>query len=418
MISMKIAHIIGYFQPSLGYQEYYLAKKQQEMGHEVHVITSNRYPPYHHYSEVVGSVSKRRIVESGSFCENGVIVHRLPCILEVQYAIVVRGMKKILRQLKPDVVHIHNVDQLAPLFPLFIKDTLGYSVVLDNHRYHSFSLFDPTRGALEEKYMKFLRFLEVFYLVLLKGVFSPLIKKKVDAYISVSPKACKWFSKEFHVPLDKINFVPLGADHKLFKKHLQVRKNVRQFWGIDDDEVLVIYAGKITPDKDVDVLIRAFASLVKRYKKVKLLLLGGAEKEYKLKLMLLVKNCNVRENVLFHHFVRHDELFKYYNAADIGVWPGSPSITIIEAMSTALPVIIPESDNTKHLLEYGNGRMFQRGDVNGLRASLEKLINNKDLRIKCGLLSRKLVLEKLNWDKITKQVLGIYEKTLKPEGWK
>jgi hypothetical protein len=46
---MKIVHIVDYFQPVLGYQEAFLAKEHAKLGHEVFVITSDRYAPvlYH-----------------------------------------------------------------------------------------------------------------------------------------------------------------------------------------------------------------------------------------------------------------------------------------------------------------------------------------------------------------------------------
>ena len=39
---MRIVHVIGYFQPEYGYEEYYTALTQLKFGHEVHVITSDR----------------------------------------------------------------------------------------------------------------------------------------------------------------------------------------------------------------------------------------------------------------------------------------------------------------------------------------------------------------------------------------
>jgi hypothetical protein len=44
-LKMKIIHVIDYFQPQLGYQETFLAKEQAKQGHEVYVLTSDRYNP-------------------------------------------------------------------------------------------------------------------------------------------------------------------------------------------------------------------------------------------------------------------------------------------------------------------------------------------------------------------------------------
>ena len=43
---MKIVILIDYFQPKLGYQEFFLAKEMQKLGHQVYVATSNYYFPF------------------------------------------------------------------------------------------------------------------------------------------------------------------------------------------------------------------------------------------------------------------------------------------------------------------------------------------------------------------------------------
>ena len=46
---MKIVHIMGYFIPEFGYQEYYIAKKHKELGHDVYVISSDML---YHFSNI------------------------------------------------------------------------------------------------------------------------------------------------------------------------------------------------------------------------------------------------------------------------------------------------------------------------------------------------------------------------------
>lgn len=406
---MKIVHVTGYLQPPLGYQEFFLAKKQQEMGHEVWVITSDRYAPYRHFFSSVGLFLKNRIVGSGCFRHGELIVYRLPCVFEFGDLIFVKGIKKILRQIQPDIVHIHEVHQLTPTIPLFFKKRLGYSVILDNHRYYS----PVIEYSGEKRRYLLLKAFERLYHVFFRKLLIPYVKKRVDAYISVTLKARMWFSKEFGVDYNNIFFVPLGADTSLFKKNLRLRRQMRRTIGANDEDLLIIYAGKITPDKDIDLFLRAAAPLIHRHKKVKVLLISCIGKQYLKKLKLLISNLKIADNVLFHAFVPNSELPKYYSAADIGVWPGSPSITIIEAMSTSLPIVIRKSDNTDHLLEYKNGLSFEEGDINRLRACLETLVTKKEMRLELGKLSRKLVIDKLSWDAVAGQTLEIYEDVLK-----
>ena len=61
---MKIVHIQDYFHPALGYQETFLSREQAKLGHEVHVVTSDRYNPLI-YSENKDLLGNRRILDAG-----------------------------------------------------------------------------------------------------------------------------------------------------------------------------------------------------------------------------------------------------------------------------------------------------------------------------------------------------------------
>jgi len=97
---------------------------------------------------------------------------------------------------------------------------------------------------------------------------------------------------------------------------------------------------------------------------------------------------------------------------DIGVWPGGPSISIVEAASTGLPVVIQSSPVEIYSIEYRNGFTFGQGSVDELRKCLNTLITDARLRADMGRRSRLLVEEKLNWKKITLQYLEAYEEAL------
>ena len=59
---MKIVHLCSYIQPKLGYQEYYLAKEHAKMGHEVIVISSDRYYPFPDYNNTIKKILGNRFV--------------------------------------------------------------------------------------------------------------------------------------------------------------------------------------------------------------------------------------------------------------------------------------------------------------------------------------------------------------------
>ena len=396
---MKIARIIRTFQPKFGYAEYYLLKELQRQGHEVCVITSD------HYSNEVtvfdGSINPK--VGSGRFVEYGLDVYRLPSLFGSGRFLYSQGLRKVLTDVAPDIVHSNDLFYSSTLLSAHYKGKFGYRFFVDSIT----GTFNPF--GLNSVAFSAYRFL-----------FKHYLRKNADGFIAIAEGSKKWLFKNFYVPLSSINDLPLGADDKLFIPVLKIRKMMRENLGIMDDEIAIIYTGKLLPEKDIDLLIRSVGILLHDFKgKLKLIIVGNGSKKYVTYLNTLIQIANMSKNVVFIPTVDRNELPKYYNAADIAIWPGVPSISIIEAMSTGLPVIIagyekPREDayDTSHLLNNNNGLSFQRGNLFQLSSCMRTLASDNNLRNNMGLRSRAFVEEKLSWVQITKQLLKIYESTL------
>ena len=73
---------MNWYIPNMGYQENYLPAEQKKLGHDVEIITTDRFPAYKGFKNHVGKLHKNRIVGTGTFKDNDVIIHRLPTIFE------------------------------------------------------------------------------------------------------------------------------------------------------------------------------------------------------------------------------------------------------------------------------------------------------------------------------------------------
>jgi 1,4-alpha-glucan branching enzyme len=81
-------------------------------------------------------------------------------------------------------------------------------------------------------------------------------------------------------------------------------------------------------------------------------------------------------------------------------------------MSTGLPVVIPKSKWTNHLLKNENGFSYQEGEIAELRRCIRTLLNNVELRREMGRRGRELVKRELNWSNIAEEYLKIYTSVL------
>jgi glycosyltransferase involved in cell wall biosynthesis len=394
---MRIARVVQYFQPRFGYADYYLMTAFKRLGHEVCIITSDYYSP--EVSLFDNSVNRK--IGSGKSVEYGLIVYRLPTFFEMNgWVINLVGMKKVLEDFKPDVVHSNDLVYPLTLLAVHYRRKFRYKLFVDSIT----GSFNPTGPkALAFK--------------MYKRLFARYLQKNVSGFFAICQGSKKWLFKSFHVPNSSIKLVPLAADSNVFLPDAQNRQVMRDNLGFKTDEIVLIYTGKITHDKDIDVLIRSLALVACDFSgKLKLLIIGNGQPKYLKYLSELEKMSGVLENVVFIPTVDRRVLPKYFNAADVAIWPGIPSISIIEAMASGLPIIIakyarPREDayDTTHLLEYENGLSFQRGDVLQLASSIRRLASNESLRKEMGKKSRKLVEEKLNWDKVAIQLITIYD---------
>ncbi len=148
---------------------------------------------------------------------------------------------------------------------------------------------------------------------------------------------------------------------------------------------LILTVGSLTPQKAHDILLYAFARIVKIKPEWRLAIVGDGHLKNKLKTM--ARQLGIADHVDWHGQV--GDPFPYYRAADIFVLPsrfeGMPNV-LLEAMSCGLPVIV--SDASPGPLEYvvheTSGLVVPANNVEALSAAIQRLITDKELRSRLG----------------------------------
>ena len=407
---MKILHIIGYFQPELGYEEYYTAMNQVKMGHDVHVITSDMIFPFKNVEKMLkqsGSKYKTRKRKVGFSKVDGIKVYRLPHYLEYMDCIFVRGMKKHICKIDPDIIHVHEPKQGTGFQGVYhAKDR--YPIVIDSHDCGLINtdvyILDKSLRSLKAlviryEYYGFRKRLANYSFKRTKHIIAP-VKCVVD-----------FLDWVYGIKGKKVRYVPLGADSSVFYPDNRKRKKIRKKLDIGDDEVVITTSGIMSERKRIDVLIKTFHKLQKDHK-IRLLIIGEGSEEYVGSLKDLVKRLKLKGKVTFAGFLSKEVLNEYLNASDIGAWVANNSVSMIEAMACGLPVIIPEMQFHEPAT-YGNGFIFPKNDFRRFEDYLKKLVENPELRKKMGKNSLDAVERDLSYVAYTKKILDIYEERLK-----
>src|SRR4030067_103991 len=343
---MKIVHLIGYFQPEFGYKEYYIARNQAKKGHEVHVVTSDRFFPFPDYSRLAKEigVSASRAREVGESEIDGILVHRQKTIFELKEFILIKGVKKLLKKINPDIVHAYAPNQGSTALVALHKKELGYFLIGDDQVFTKDGKPTPyssIKGMI--RYNLFQSSLSQFYFNRCDVIFCPNAASK------------DYIGEKFGVK-DKTEVVPIGFDPDFYHFDQKSRETIRKKYGVGEAETAVLLVGRLTPHKGFDRVIKLSEDIPKK-SKAKILIVrdGSCKKELENQVRSLV----VSDKVFFAGFVPERDLYQYYSAADIGVCPKRPSVGISNATGCELPILVPHDAMMNHLVGRGNGLAFE-----------------------------------------------------------
>ncbi len=153
---------------------------------------------------------------------------------------------------------------------------------------------------------------------------------------------------------------------------------VREFLGIKPREKSILYIGRLSREKKLEVLLNATKVLLKKDKNIKLIVggTGPAEQHYR----ELAKGLGIMSNTKFIGFVSPKNLPKVYASSDVFCLPSTfetQGVVLLEAMAIGKPVVGADYLAIKELIKNGkNGEKFRPGDYTGCAKKIEKVLNN------------------------------------------
>ena len=210
-----------------------------------------------------------------------------------------------------------------------------------------------------------------------------------------------------------------GIDVELFKSNSEeTRLALRKQYGIKPEETVVVYAGRIVPEKGVEALIQAFMQLPEQ-ENVKLLIIGASFFENSKEdsfVKKIKKLCESRkEQIIFTGYVKYQEMPNFYSMADIGcipsLWEEPFGLTVVEQMAMGLPVITTDAGAISEIVDETCGFILKRDEQlsKNIASAILTLKKNDKLRLEMGKIGKNVVYERFsqrnfckNWFKILK----------------
>jgi len=395
---MRIVHVTAWYTPGMGYQENLLPIEQAKLGHQVEIITSDRLPAFRGHRSHRGNLMGGRYLGSGEFRDGELVIHRLDTILETKNGgwLLMGGIKSQLRDSRPDVVHSHGAFASYTLETVLFSEKLQYKSFVDDHSHSNNFRLDT---LAKKGYVK------------MASAFYRFYGDRVRCWMPVTYASKAILESLLPISEDRIELLHLGADARRFRKSDELRQRGRSRLGISGDEFLVMTSGKLDSSKDTHILLMALGGLMHEDPNLKLAVVGNGPDDYITHLKDIAKALGICRRIIFVDFVPNSELPELYNAADLGVWSGDHSITVIEAVGTGLPVIVPSDDLGYKVLFDANAAVgFTRGDVYALQIAIKSTISNQRLRTDMSSRAEGLGRDELSWERIAHKSISIYSR--------
>ncbi len=164
--------------------------------------------------------------------------------------------------------------------------------------------------------------------------------------------------------------------------------------GLADEDVVLIYSGRLGPEKNLTFLVRAFAGAQTAYPDTSLVLVGdGPERD---NLQDLAARSGLKDKVVFTGMVPHDDVPCYLTAADAFVTASVTEVhplSVIEALACGLPVVGIDSPGVGDTITDGENGFVCRDDLAAFTAKLTRLIADTALRMDMSVRARSSALE-------------------------
>jgi len=288
---------------------------------------------------------------------------------------------------KFDLIHSH--DRIFKM-DLFTMHGIPHKTWIKKVRHKHLSLFDRSMAWVEKKGIM--------------GSHKPVI-------LPVSRLAKREFLKVYNIPESNIHVIHPGISMDRFSAldKKACRYEIRGRHGLSQNDVVILFAGMNFKVKGLELVLRGFAGLIEREdkkSKLKMLVVGkGKKKRY----IALCRELGIADRIIFTGVIRGVE--KYYLASDIFAMPSqfdTFGLTVLEAMTAGLPVIISNRVGAMDLIDSGvqGFILSENPSPSDMTAALASLMKKED-RLEMGKNAQQTALQN-TWDKTADQVANLY----------
>lgn len=276
-----------------------------------------------------------------------------------------KEIKQIIKEFNPDIVHTHA--SKAGLLGRLAAKKMGVKVIV--HTFHG-HVFHSYFGRLKTFIFK---------------TIERYLARKSTVIIAISNKQKQEIAIEHKIaPQEKFKVVPLGFDLSKFTQNLEdLRKNFREKYYIEENEIVISIVGRLVPIKDHKLFISSVKQLKNTLRKpIRIFIVGGGELYNELiyfaqEIGLSVSETTKKADVNFTSWIKETEWI--YAGSDIvalsSLNEGTP-VSLIEAQASGIPVVSTKVGGVEDIVKNKETAILCKNTVNDFTSALYELIEN------------------------------------------
>ncbi len=313
-------------------------------------------------------------------------------------------IKKLLRQLQPDIIHTHSAKAgiLGRFAGYTLKGQWAQDLPAVVHGIHGLA-FHPYQSQI----------LNTFYITVEKSA-----AKRTDFFISVADAMTDQATAvgigrpEQYVTA----YSAIDEDDFLSPISQQSRLDFRQKYGIAEDAVVLVTIARLFMLKGHEYIVESAKSLAKRFENAVWLFVGDGNLSEHFKKQ--VRELGLAERFRFTDLLPPSEIPLAIQSSDILVHCSlreGLALALPQAMLCGKPAISFDVDGAREVVNERTGRLIEPKNIGQLVDACAELIENESLRRQLGGNGREFVKEMFSPDRMVDTIEAVYRKLLDQE---
>lgn len=341
---MKILHLClsAFFIEGMSYQENLLPQYHKKMGYDVDVIAS---------LQSFSSNGEYTFDKNASEYTNkyGIHVKKLNYKKPERFGKLFKkytGTYAAIEESKPDIIFCHGVQFAdAGVLVKYMKKHPNVKLYCDNHSDFSNSARNWVSKHIQHR--------------ILWRYYAQKLNPFVTRFYGVLPARVDFLVNMYGLPKEKVELLVMGADDELVEKAADpsVRIRIRNQYGFDQDDFVIVNGGKIDQWKKQTLLLMDAVNQINN-PKIKLLVFGSVTPDLKED---VIKRSS--EKVKYIGWVQSEQSYELFAAGDIACFPGRHSVFWEQVAGQGIPMICKYWEGTTHVDCGGNVKFLYKDSV-------------------------------------------------------